>query len=80
MKILFIGNSATYVHDIPETLARLATQAGHPLEAKRIVKGGWRLCQHAQAGSRALEEIEKGYDIRVSCSELEKIYSKATLH
>lgn len=63
MKILFIGNSATYVHDIPETLARLATQAGHPLEVKRIVKGGWRLCQHAGAGSRALEEIEKGYDI-----------------
>ncbi len=65
MKILFIGNSATYVHDIPETLARLATEAGFPLEAVRIVKGGYELAQHAEPGSRALAEIEKGYDIVV---------------
>lgn len=63
MRILFIGNSATYVHDLPETLARLATEAGYPLECARVVKGGWRLSQHAEAGSRAREEIEKGYDI-----------------
>ena len=65
MRILFIGNSATYVHDIPENLARLATAAGYPTECVRIVKGGWRLSQHAEAGSRALAEIEKGYDIVV---------------
>ena len=40
MRILFIGNSATYVHDIPKTLARLATDAGFPTESVRIVKGG----------------------------------------
>ena len=39
MRILFIGNSATYVHDIPETLAGLATAAGFPTESVRIVKG-----------------------------------------
>lgn len=65
MKILFIGNSATYVHDIPETLARLASEAGFPTESVRIVKGGWRLSQHAEAGSRASAEIEKGYDLVV---------------
>ena len=65
MRILFIGNSATYVHDIPETLARLATEAGYPTECVRVVKGGWKLSQHAEAGSRALAEIEKGYDIVV---------------
>jgi hypothetical protein len=65
MRILFIGNSATYVHDIPETLARLASEAGFPTETVRIVKGGWRLSQHAEAGSRALAEIEKGYDLVV---------------
>ena len=65
MRILFIGNSATYVHDIPETLAALATAAGFPTESVRIVKGGWKLSQHAEAGSRALAEIEKGYDIVV---------------
>lgn len=65
MRILFIGNSATYVHDIPETLARLASEAGFPTESVRIVKGGWRLSQHAEAGSRASAEIEKGYDLVV---------------
>ena len=65
MRILFIGNSATYVHDIPETLAALATAAGFPTESVRIVKGDWKLSQHAEAGSRALAEIEKGYDIVV---------------
>lgn len=63
MRILFIGNSATYVHDLPETLAHLATAAGYPIECTRIVKGGWRLSQHAESGSPALAEIEKGYDI-----------------
>lgn len=65
MRILFIGNSATYVHDIPETLASLATAAGFPTESVRIVKGGWRLSQHASEGSRALAEIERGYDLVV---------------
>lgn len=65
MRILFIGNSATYVHDIPETLAHLATEAGYPTECVRVVKGGWKLSQHAEAGSRALVEIEKGYDVVV---------------
>ena len=65
MKFLFIGNSATYVHDIPETFARLASEAGFPTESVRIVKGGWRLSQHAEAGSRALAEIEKKYDLVV---------------
>ncbi len=65
MRILFIGNSATYVHDIPETLAHLATEAGYPTECVRIVKGGWCLSQHAEEGSRALAEIEKGYDLVV---------------
>lgn len=65
MRILFIGNSATYVHDIPETLAKLASEAGFPTESVRIVKGGWRLSQHAEAGSRALAEIEKDYDLVV---------------
>ncbi|MBO5702010.1 MAG: hypothetical protein J6S71_06190 [Clostridia bacterium] len=65
MRILFIGNSATYVHDIPETLAHLATEVGMPTESVRIVKGGWCLSQHAENGSRAFSEIEKGYDIVV---------------
>ena len=43
MKLLFIGNSATYVHDIPQTLAALAGKAGYSVETKAIAKGGFRI-------------------------------------
>lgn len=67
IKLLFIGNSATYVHDIPETLALLAGKAGYCIETKRIVKGGYRLSQHAdlntERGRMVFDEIARGYNI-----------------
>jgi len=67
IKLLFIGNSATYVHDIPQTLASLAGKAGYPVEANAIAKGGYTISQHADSGSdhgkAVLDEIAKGYDI-----------------
>ena len=67
MKILFIGNSATYVHEVPKMLERLARGAGCEIETDMVVKGGFRLSQHA-AGSPArekiaLEEMQRGYDL-----------------
>ena len=67
MKILFIGNSATYVNDVPKLLERLARGAGYEIETDMVVKGGFRLSQHA-AGTMArdkiaLEELQKGYDL-----------------
>lgn len=60
LRLLFIGNSATYVHDLPQTLAHLATEAGYPIEATTIAKGGYELSQHANAdtehGMRVLYE------------------------
>ena len=67
MKILFIGNSATYVNDVPKMLERLARGAGYEMETDMVVKGGFRLSQHAAgvpARERiALEELQKGYDL-----------------
>ena len=67
LKLLFIGNSATYVHDLPQTLCRLSGEAGYPMEAVSMVKGGYELVQHADSstahGQRVLEEIAKGYDV-----------------
>lgn len=67
MKILFIGNSATYVHEIPQTLQWLAGQSGHPIEIGQITPGGCELAMHANAetehGQRVLREIAKGYDV-----------------
>lgn len=64
---LFIGNSATYVHEIPQTLSKLAKDAGYEINVTMIAKGGYELSQHADAesehGTRVLEEISRGYDI-----------------
>ena len=67
MKALFIGNSATYVHDIPGTLRRLAGAAGYPFETSQLTPGGYELAQHADTatehGQRVFEEIGCGYDV-----------------
>ena len=58
---LFIGNSATYVHDLPATLAALCAKQGITITQKQIVPGGSTLEQHA-ANAEVLAEIAKGYD------------------
>ena len=67
LRVLFIGNSATYVHDLPQTLFRLADQAGYHIEVTSVVKGGYMLSQHAdpdtEHGRKVLREIRRGYDV-----------------
>lgn len=67
LKLLFIGNSATYVNDLPGTLCRLASEAGYCIEAESVVRGGYTLTQHAdrdsEHGRRVTCEIAKGYDV-----------------
>ena len=41
MRILFIGNSHTYVNDMPEIVARLAKKDGIDCEVVMIAHGGW---------------------------------------
>jgi len=67
LKLLFIGNSATYVNEIPQTLSRLAGKAGYDVEVNSLTSGGYTLAQHADSttdhGKEVLKEIAKGYDI-----------------
>ncbi len=66
ISVLFIGNSATYVNDIPQTLADLAGKAGFKVKTKALTKGGATLSDHADLstdhGKAVFKEIEKGYD------------------
>lgn len=66
LRLLFIGNSATYVHDLPKTLSCLAAECGYHIEVKSIVKGGYELAQHAdiytERGRMAYDAIAEGYD------------------
>lgn len=67
MRLLFLGNSATYVHEIPQTLARLAAEVGCEIEIEQITPGGCTLAAHADGttehGQRVLREIARGYDL-----------------
>jgi hypothetical protein len=66
MKFLFIGNSATYVHEIPQTFQRLAKKCGFSFEVEQITPSGCELAKHAdtstELGKRVFAEIAKGYD------------------
>jgi len=53
-RILFIGNSYTYVNDLPQVLASLARSGGHRVQTGMAAVGGWTLADHA-ASSRTLE-------------------------
>lgn len=67
LKVLFIGNSATYVHDLPQKLSRLATKAGYPLIADSCVEGGNQLADFLnpayQFRDKMFAALAKGYDI-----------------
>jgi hypothetical protein len=46
-RVLFIGNSYTYVNDLPGTFASLARAGGHPVEVGMAAPGGATLAEHA---------------------------------
>lgn len=48
-RILFIGNSYTFVNDLPNTFAKLARSGGHEVEVGMSARGGWRLADHVQS-------------------------------
>ena len=66
-RLLFIGNSATYVHELPQILKQLAGEVGYQIEVDRLTPGGYTLAQHADAstehGQRVLEKIHEGFDV-----------------
>ena len=48
-RVLFLGNSYTYVNDLPSTFARLAGSAGRPVQVSMVANGGETLAQHVTA-------------------------------
>ena len=56
LRILFIGNSYTFVNDLPNTFENLAKSGGHRVETDIRAEGGWSLPDHANS-SRTLRRI-----------------------
>lgn len=42
-KLLFVGNSFTYYHDLPAMLEKLSCAAGYSIQTAAVTKGGWYL-------------------------------------
>lgn len=66
-KILFIGNSFTYVNDLPAMLQELATEAGEEVLCDAVVKGGAKLSdcfdpEHQQYHNLAAKYPEQTWD------------------
>jgi hypothetical protein len=51
LRVLFVGNSLTYVGNLPAVLESLASSNGKPLKADMIVKGGATLTQWLDSGA-----------------------------
>ena len=45
-RVLFIGNSYTFVNDLPGTLTQLASSGGKRIETGLAAQGGWSLSDH----------------------------------
>ena len=45
-RVLFIGNSYTYVNDLPSVFTQLACSGQHSVETGLLAPGGWTLAEH----------------------------------
>lgn len=63
LQVLFVGNSLTYVGNLPAVFGTLASANGHPVQTDMLVKGGATLTQWIDSGAvqRALEARRYDY-------------------
>ena len=58
--VLFIGNSLTYVNDLPGTLSALAASGGDTIRVQTVARPNFALIDHLNGGSNALDAIRLG--------------------
>lgn len=58
--ILFIGNSLTYVNDLPGTIAAMAAAAGDTVRVTTVALPNLALIDHVTGSSNAIEVIRRG--------------------
>jgi len=65
LHILFIGNSYTYVNDLPSMFTQLAKAGGHRVETGVAAPGGWTLFAHARSAETLNQLKSSKWDIVV---------------
>jgi hypothetical protein len=71
-RILFIGNSYTYVNNLPRMFANLSKSGGHRVEVEMEAEGGWTLEDHIGSAEtmKALESSEWDYVVLQEQSQI----------
>ncbi len=64
-RVLFIGNSLTYVNDLPAVVRALASSAGASITTESVVQGGYSLEDHWNDGVAAWELNNQSWDVVV---------------
>src|SRR5947208_15288789 len=64
-RVLFIGNSYTYVNDLPAMFAELAQSGGHRVETGMVAVGGSTLGEHAASVATAAKLTSARWDLVV---------------
>src|SRR5678816_986615 len=74
-RVLFIGNSYTYVNDLPGTFAKLARATGHDVVTGMVAAGGATLGQHASATTtkRAIDSLRWDYVVIQEQSQIPSV-------
>ena len=62
LRILFIGNSHTYVNEVPALVQKMAAADGIEVDVTMIAHGGWYLWQHVQEPDVWFNIHRGGYD------------------
>ena len=70
MNILFIGNSYTYVHKVPELFEKLANENGKNITVNSVTKGARKLYENLDPADEKHGEIisltaQKEYDVLI---------------
>jgi len=65
VRVLFVGNSYTYFHNLPEMFAALASAGGRPVETRMVAPGGYRLKDHWEKGEARKALAERTWDFVV---------------
>ena len=60
IRVLFVGNSLTYVNDLPRTLSDMALTVGDTIQVRSVSAPNFALIDHYRGGSDALNEINLG--------------------
>jgi hypothetical protein len=63
--VLFIGNSYTYVNDLPGMFVRLSRSGGHAVQVDMRAEGGWSLADHVGSAVTGEKIRSRQWDIVV---------------